>query len=319
MKEKEICEDLKKVVSEAKKMGCTEVAAFRNIPLENVEIVIAALEMKAKYEKQWLGEVNNPLEPLKLSSALNSELFKMEYRKNHKPEDVNILDYTVIAALKDCLERYSVKSGNEAAKEGIRHHGKSNLLDFRNCSTAYCGDTSASKQKGGLGFVNGVGKGGGIKICVTGHRPGKMYGYDLSDVRYQALKEKFKEILIREGCREGITGMALGVDTVFALAVLELKEEGYPIKLHCAIPCRNQSRLWRQESKKLYEEILENADIVHLVSDDEYKPYLMQKRNTYMVDLSDKVIAVWDRSPSGTGNCVAYAQKKGKEVIRIAP
>lgn len=117
MKEKEICEDLKKVVSEAKKMGCTEVAAFRDIPLENVEIVIEALEMKAKYEKQWLREVENPLEPLKLSSALNSELFKMEYRKNNKPEDIHILDYTVIAALKDCLERYSEKADNETVKE----------------------------------------------------------------------------------------------------------------------------------------------------------------------------------------------------------
>ncbi|MDO4452737.1 MAG: SLOG family protein [Lachnospiraceae bacterium] len=167
--------------------------------------------------------------------------------------------------------------------------------------------------------MNGVGKESEIRICVTGHRPNKMYGYDLSDGRYQTLKEKFKEILIREGCREGITGMALGVDTVFALAVLELKEEGYPIKLHCAIPCRNQSKSWQKESKKLYEEILEKADIVHLVSDEEYKPYLMQKRNTYMVDLSNKVIAVWDGSSSGTGNCVAYAQKKGKEVIRIIP
>lgn len=117
MTEKEICEDLKKVVSEAKKMGCTEVSAFRHIPLENVEIVISALEMKAKYEKQWLEEVKKPLEPLKLSSALNSELFKMEYRKNNKPEDINILDYTVIAALKDCLDRYSDLAGAEAAKK----------------------------------------------------------------------------------------------------------------------------------------------------------------------------------------------------------
>lgn len=108
MKEKEICEDLKKVVSEAKKMGCTEVKAFRNIPLENVEVIIAALEMKAKYETQWLKDEMNPLEPLKLSSALNSELFKLEYRKNNKPSEINILDYTVIAALKDCLERYSI-------------------------------------------------------------------------------------------------------------------------------------------------------------------------------------------------------------------
>ena len=68
---------------------------------------IEALEMKQKYETQWLDDMNNPLEPLKLASALNSEIFKLEYRKANKPNEINILDYTVIYALKDCLERYS--------------------------------------------------------------------------------------------------------------------------------------------------------------------------------------------------------------------
>lgn len=72
---------------------------------------IEALEMKRKYEKQWLDDINNPLEPMKLSSALQSEIFKLEYRKANKPKEISILDYTVIYALKDCLERYSGKGG----------------------------------------------------------------------------------------------------------------------------------------------------------------------------------------------------------------
>ena len=66
-----------------------------------------------------------------------------------------------------------------------------------------------------------------MKICVTGHRPNKLYGYNLSDPRWQRLKEQFKSILKENNCEEAITGMALGVDTVFAFAVLELKNEGY--------------------------------------------------------------------------------------------
>lgn len=77
-----------------------------------------------------------------------------------------------------------------------------------------------------------------MKICVTGHRPNKLYGYNLSDPRWQRLKEQFKSILKENNCEEAITGMALGVDTVFAFAVLELKNEGYDIRLHCAIPCK---------------------------------------------------------------------------------
>ena len=158
-----------------------------------------------------------------------------------------------------------------------------------------------------------------MKICVTGHRPNKLYGYNLSDPRWQRLKEQFKSILKENNCEEAITGMALGVDTVFALAVLELKNEGYNIKLHCANPCKKHSCKWIKESVAQYNYILSKADIVKLVSKEEYKPWLMQKRNEYMVDLADRVIAVWDGSKGGTANCVKYAEKVGKEIIRIEP
>lgn len=158
-----------------------------------------------------------------------------------------------------------------------------------------------------------------MKICVTGHRPNKMYGYDINDARWIALKEKFKTLLVENNCDEAITGMALGVDTVFALAVLELKDEGYNIKLHCAIPCNNHSCNWIKESVDLYNDILSKADTVKLVSNKEYSPWLMQVRNEYMVDLADKVIAVWDGTKGGTANCVHYARKSGKDVIRIYP
>lgn len=158
-----------------------------------------------------------------------------------------------------------------------------------------------------------------MKICVTGHRPNKLYGYNLNHPSYIALKNTFKKLLHDNNCTEAITGMALGVDTIFAIAVLELKDEGYNIKLHCAIPCKNHSCKWLKESVELYNSILERADIVKLVSEEEYKPYLMQKRNEYMVDLAEKVIAVWDGTNGGTGNCVKYAQKKNKEIIRVCP
>lgn len=78
-----------------------------------------------------------------------------------------------------------------------------------------------------------------MKICVTGHRPNKLWGYDITNKEWTALKEEFKRLLVARKCSEAISGMALGVDTVFALAVLELKAEGHNIKLHCAIPCQN--------------------------------------------------------------------------------
>lgn len=46
-----------------------------------------------------MNDINNPLEEIKVKAVLDSEIRKLEFRKEFKPEDVNILDYTVIVAL----------------------------------------------------------------------------------------------------------------------------------------------------------------------------------------------------------------------------
>lgn len=157
-------------------------------------------------------------------------------------------------------------------------------------------------------------------VCATGHRPNKLgWGYDYSNPSWIKVKGIVKQYFIDWGVEEVWSGMALGFDIVVALAVLELKKEGYDIKLNCAIPCRNHSCKWPQESVDLYDSILEQADSVVLVTDAEYKPYMMQKRNEFMVDQSNKVLALWDGSKGGTGNCVEYALSKSKPVTVVTP
>ena len=158
-----------------------------------------------------------------------------------------------------------------------------------------------------------------MNICVTGHRPPRLYGYDIYNLKWNKLKELFKQILIDKKCDTAISGMALGADHVFALSVIELKEAGFNVKLHCAIPCINYTIKWNEESVKLYDEILTKADEYKIVTNSSYKPWVMQKRNEYMVDNSDVVIAVCDGLPSGTLNCIRYAEKQEKEIIRINP
>lgn len=61
-------------------------------------------EYKDKTEMQWLDDMGNLMEPLKLSSALRSEILKYDLRKAKDPERISVLDLTVIAALKHCLD-----------------------------------------------------------------------------------------------------------------------------------------------------------------------------------------------------------------------
>lgn len=59
---------------------------------------------KEKMEMQYLDDIGNPLEPLKLKSALESEIMKYEFRKKNNPKQISVLDYTIMYALKHCLE-----------------------------------------------------------------------------------------------------------------------------------------------------------------------------------------------------------------------
>jgi len=71
-----------------------------------VSNAVEALQEKADREShmQWLDDIKNPLEPIKVEAALKSEIMKYEYRKEHKPKDISTLDYTIMHALYKALE-----------------------------------------------------------------------------------------------------------------------------------------------------------------------------------------------------------------------
>jgi len=157
-------------------------------------------------------------------------------------------------------------------------------------------------------------------VCVTGHRPKTMgWGYDLSSRQWVKLQDKLCETLLAAGCKDAWTGMALGVDTVFARAVLDLKNQGVNIRLHAAIPFRGQESKWLDSSVIEYKSILARADETVIVSEGSYAGWKMTERDHFMVDRSQMVIAVWNGSNSGTGRCAAYASGLGKPVFRIDP
>lgn len=156
-------------------------------------------------------------------------------------------------------------------------------------------------------------------VTITGHRPNKLYGYDLRATGYAILRSFIKKRLTEFHCTELYTGMALGVDQLAALAILDLRDEGLCIKLHAAVPCRGHSSRWPKTSRDLYDAILSKCDTVTLVTDAPYSAPLMQRRNAWMADRADLILAVWDGSPGGTKNCVDYARKTGKPVWRHDP
>lgn len=166
-------------------------------------------------------------------------------------------------------------------------------------------------------------------ISITGHRPNglpKEYGYNLNNEAWTKLKE-YIEATIEECYKYAtpneeltlVTGMALGVDTVFWEVAAKLRKSNKNIKIEAAVPFVGQEKKWTHESQKQYKQMLSESDKVTIVSEGGFATYKMMARNRYMVNKSDIVIAVICKETGGTAQCVKYAKEHDKVVIEINP
>jgi len=162
------------------------------------------------------------------------------------------------------------------------------------------------------------------RCCAfTGHRPQKFpWGYNEADSRCAALKKELATQIAKladTGYTDFFTGMAEGTDTWAALAVLALRQEKPTLKLHCALPCKEQADRWSASARELYFSILKQADSVEYVSR-AYSKDCMVKRNRYLVDHASCLLAVYNgEQRGGTAMTVRYAKKLGREIIVLNP
>ena len=158
--------------------------------------------------------------------------------------------------------------------------------------------------------------------CVTGHRPQSFpWEYtgdpaEMYDFHFESVIERTVEKLINDGYNHFICGGAIGVDTVFALAVLHLRDLKYPhITLEVAVPCPAQDKKWNPGDKRVYKEIITLADEVNLISE-HYTKFCFHKRNEYMVNKSELVLAVWNgEKKGGTYYTYQYALRHNKNTM----
>lgn len=180
-----------------------------------------------------------------------------------------------------------------------------------------------------------------ITIGFTGHRPDKLDGYYLESNKNVMIKwyiiNTVVELLIERNIKDVkfICGGALGTDQIAFEAVDIIKNHKNLYKLdnvivETALPFRNQYLKWSQVDIDRWISQLKRSDIITKVDklndykingykEDTYYPAKMQKRNEYIVNNSDIVIAIWDDTKGGTANCVKYAQKQKKEIIIKKP
>lgn len=145
-------------------------------------------------------------------------------------------------------------------------------------------------------------------LAGTGHRPEKLGGYTakayerIFDVAVWALETTKPETVI--------SGMAMGWDQALAEAAYALD-----IPFWAFVPFKGQEDMWHAETQQLFRKLLGVADKVIHCANPGYASWKMQRRNEMMVDQADAVLALWDGSSGGTGNCVAYAELNNVPII----
>lgn len=162
--------------------------------------------------------------------------------------------------------------------------------------------------------------------AITGPRPSRFqFRYNENDQRCIALKKQIRTELIRL-CEQGVhvyyIGGALGVDMWCAEILLELRGEQYPdTHIITAIPFEGYDQEWKPEYKVRMAFIRKHTENVVVCAEPISDSY--RKRNFYMVDHADCLLAVYDINHpiprSGTAMTVRYAQKKKLPILFVQP
>jgi len=164
-----------------------------------------------------------------------------------------------------------------------------------------------------------------IKSCAfTGHRPRSFeFGYDESSEQFAELRSRMKNTIIQvcnAGCRTFYCGMAEGVDLWCGELVLELQNQfDPPLEICAVVPFVAQPATMSPLNQNRYRKIMEASSDRFLVSRN-FTKACYQKRNYYLVDSCDALIAVFKESESrsGTAQTIRYAKRKQKKIFLIS-
>ncbi len=134
--------------------------------------------------------------------------------------------------------------------------------------------------------------------------------------KLEALLRRAIDFAYAEGCRNFYTGGALGFDTMAAKQLINYRMRFSDVRIIVAVPCRTQSERWSYSEREMYDYILSNADEVIFCSD-EYTKDCMKKRNEYLAEVCDLLIAYSYKYTSGSAQTVRMATVLGKEVYNL--
>lgn len=148
-----------------------------------------------------------------------------------------------------------------------------------------------------------------MKIALTGHRKKRLRGQEVKV--YKWIINTFNILFTGQEEKEILCGMAKGADILFGQAALHYPDN---IKLHLCLPCKHYGEV---NADPAYWELMDYASRVTYMQD-KWSKGCDDKRDKFMVDNCDILLAVWDGiKAGGTWSTIKYAFAQGKPVIYI--
>lgn len=156
--------------------------------------------------------------------------------------------------------------------------------------------------------------------------PDKLWGYRLSSLKYQVLKNKLKDIVERALKKythiELHSGLALGADTLWANLIIELQSiyGDEAISFVADIPSANQADTWTTKDRDKWNDFLTQANTVNNYYKEgmQYTDALIARDNG-IIDQSDLLIAIYDETVPAIKRTLEYATNTNTRIYCIKP
>jgi len=150
-----------------------------------------------------------------------------------------------------------------------------------------------------------------MKIGITGHQ-------DRRDLRWAWVAKAIRtELAPLKVGTQALSVLAAGADQVFAEVALDL---GIP--LTAIVPFDGYERFFEEPALVNYRRLLDQSEVVQLHWEGDPEEGFLEA-GKYIVDACDLLFAVWDGETAegrgGTGDVVAYAQRKRRPIIHMNP
>jgi len=153
-------------------------------------------------------------------------------------------------------------------------------------------------------------------VCFSGHRPEKLpTGNELRMVLSLLYSEI--ESAVAEGAAVFYTGCARGIDLWAAEYVLHLRKSNPELKLICVQPYAQQAVKMPEADLFHYNAVLQAADRIICLSPHFYRG-CFRARNSYMIQRSQRLIALVSDMKSGTGQTIRMAKRAGLDVRMLS-